>query len=57
MNIYEAWARSYLVNREDPHQEFAERLGITRNEAKVECYKLMFSSQFMKGFVENVQSK
>jgi len=50
-NKLECWAEVYLGGDPeecDLHQEFAALLGVDRQTAKEECYKIMFSSSFLK---------
>lgn len=59
-NKLECWAEIYLG--EDPekcdlHQEFADLLGVDRQSAKEECYKIMFSSPFLKLTINNLSKE
>jgi len=47
------WAEAYLNDSvEDPHSLFAELEGITRYEAKGLCYRILWTSKILKGFLE-----
>lgn len=37
-----AWAEAYAKSHGDPHSVFARSMGVTRQEAKVLCYKHLY---------------
>ena len=50
------WQGTYMSLSEDPdkHTLFAYKLGITRQEAKVLCYKILWEIPFMKPMMEDL---
>ena len=49
MNYKQEWLEVYCssINIPDPHQAFATLIGVSRDEAKVICYKIMFQIPFL----------
>lgn len=48
----EVWIDVYVrSNFKDPHTEFANRLGMDRQEAKVLCYKISCSVLFIRNLI------
>lgn len=50
------WQNTYMSMSEeaDKHSEFAYKLGIPRQEAKVLCYKILWEIPFMKPMMEDL---
>lgn len=55
--IKDAWVEVYFNgNFKDPHQEFADKLGISRVSAKELCYKVIFSSEFLSNMFNSIKN-
>ncbi len=53
--VIEDWTASYLQeDHKDPHQIFADLQGISRQSAKVLCYRVIWQSKFMKNVLNNI---
>lgn len=54
----DAWVEVYFKNNlmKDPHQEFADKLGISRIDAKELCYKVIFSSEFLSNMFYSIKN-
>lgn len=50
----ECWGKAYLTINEDPHQAFANLLGITRQEAKELCYRMIWESRLLREVFKQV---
>lgn len=54
-SIKETWIDVYIRNKhEDPHTVFAERLGTTRQEAKVLHLRISCEIPFIKGYMKEM---
>lgn len=49
--IKQVWIEAYLSNNTDPHDVFSKLLGVTRQEAKVECYKFIHDTPFLRELI------
>jgi len=48
------WAECYVGDLyDDPHQAFADLLGVPRPVAKVRCYEIIYQSKFLQDFKAN----
>lgn len=46
---------AYIIEANDnPHERFSELLGIKRGDAKVLCYKIMYSRQVTKSLIDSI---
>jgi hypothetical protein len=50
----ECWGKAYLTMSEDPHQDFADLLGITRQEAKELCFRIISKSRLLSNVFKQV---
>lgn len=54
-SVNDLFMNAYVDNNfEDPHQVFANDLGIPRHEAKKIVYQILYSSQFLKSWAKNM---
>lgn len=54
-SIDEFFMHTYVNNNfTDPHKVFADGLGIPRHEAKKLAYQILYSSQFLKSWANNM---
>jgi hypothetical protein len=56
MGKYELFLHHYVLNNfQDPHSSYAEDRGISRQEAKRECYTILYNSEFLKQWAHNFE--
>lgn len=60
MSNRDIWIDIYVKNNlgdsPDCHAAFAKALGVSRHEAKVECYKIMYTSDFFKNMLNSLNN-